>query len=387
MSTLRQIFHATAATSRLRPSSLRRRNNLVSRPREHEAVPAAPLGPGVLHLRLPAPHTAAKISRWLELQRQPCSGNADCLSIAVNDSDPASFIASLGSVLTAPELAATRALFQPLGMEFTLQDYFQMQSLHGLLARQDAAWLMGLLSRQALSMHFQPIVSANAERQLFAYECLMRGREEAGAEARLVPPSRMLEIARKAELTDRLDRAARQAALRATAHHGIQAKVFVNFTATAIYDPLECLEHTLALIAELGLSRQQFVFEAVESDEEEDIGHLRALLECFRKAGFEVALDDLSSGYASLQRLERLTPDYIKLDIEIISGVDRDPYKALIAAKLLATAQALGVKTVAEGVETAAEFAWAAAQGADYVQGFYVAQPGNPPPQSPWAMA
>jgi EAL domain-containing protein (putative c-di-GMP-specific phosphodiesterase class I) len=79
-----------------------------------------------------------------------------------------------------------------------------------------------------------------------------------------------------------------------------------------------------------------------------------------------------------------LTPDYIKLDREVIAGVDCDPYKATIAAKLLETAHALGIKTVAEGVETAGEFAWTAAHGADFVQGFYVAQPAVPPPQSPW---
>lgn len=386
MSTLRQIFRPNSA-NRPRPLWASDRFSSVPLAPPRRSEPAAFAGPGVLHLRLPARSTAAKIGQWLAARHLPCSGGAECLSIALHQSDPSSFIAALGRQLTAPEQTATRALFQPLGQVLSHQDYFQMQSLNGLLARQEASWLLGMLSRQALAMHFQPIVQATPQRQLFAYECLMRGQDEGDAAAALIPPSRMLDVARRAELTDRLDLAAREAALRATARHGVAAKVFVNFNAAAIYDPRECLQDTVELIAELGLRREQFVFEAVESDEEDDLGHLRALLDCFRQAGFAVALDDLSSGYSSLHRLERLAPDYVKLDREVIAGVDRDPYKAIVAAKLLETAQALEVKTVAEGVETEGEFAWVADHGADFVQGFYVAQPGSPPPQSPWASA
>lgn len=337
----------------------------------------APLvGPGVLHLHVPSEVTAAKIRRWLETERQPCVRRPDCLSIAIKSADPGAFIARLQRILTPTEQVATRALFQPTGRDLTLSDYFAMQSLDGLLARQDGAWLVALLAREGLAMHFQPIV-ATSDRRLFAYECLMRG-DEAGA---LIPPSRMLEVARRAELSHRLDAAARQAAFRATALHGVRAKVFVNFSAAAIYDPMVCLANTIEIITSLGLPREQFVFEAVESAEGEDLGHLRALLDCFRRAGFAVALDDLTAGYDSLRRLEALTPDFIKLDMEIISGVDRDPYKGLIAARLLETARRMGVKTVAEGVETAAEFAWARDHGADFVQGFYLAQPACPPPR------
>lgn len=367
MASHRQLAAVLPPPGRLHRPALRRR--AVAPPDAGQLV-----GPGVLHLRVPAA-TAVKIRQWLEMQRQPCVRQNDCFSIAVNASDPVDFITALRGMLSATEQAATRALFQPTGRELTLSDYFAMQSLDGLLARQDAAWLTSLLARQGLAMHFQPIVAA-ADRRLFAYECLMRG-DEAGS---LIPPSRMLEVARKAELSHRLDAAARQAAFRATARHGIQTKVFVNFSAAAIYDPMACLANTVELISELGLRRDQFVFEAVESDAGEDLGHLRTLLECFRRAGFAVALDDLTAGYDSLRRLETLTPDYIKLDMEIISGVDRDPYKGLIAARLLETARSLGVQSVAEGVETGAEFAWARDHGADFVQGFYVAQPASPPP-------
>ena len=72
--------------------------------------------------------------------------------------------------------------------------------------------------------------------------------------------------------------------------------------------------------------------------------------------------------------------------MELIRGVDRDPYKARIAAKLLEMAKSLGVETVVEGVETAGEWGWARDNGADFAQGFLLARPAAPPPKpESWA--
>lgn len=378
-----------------RPSLRREAATAASAVKPLAAAPT--LGPGILHLRPPAAATGGKLEAWLRRARRPCARRAECLSIALAEAHPEPFLAALAAQLTPPERGATRVLFQPAGRDLALPDYLQMQSLDVLLARPEAAWLTSVMDRQAFAMHFQPIVRVAPQRALFAYECLMRGRApgpagaglgdsaaDAACDAGLIPPHRLLAIARRADLTGQLDAAARRAALRAAAHHRPSAKVFVNFTAAAIYDPAECLRETLEQLAELGLDRSQFVFEAVEGagdgEADEDLGHLRALLECFRAAGLQVALDDLGPGRASLRRLEHLSPDYVKLDREIITGVDRDPCKAIIAARLLATAQALGVATVVEGVETRAEFDWARDHGADFAQGFFIARPACPPP-------
>ena len=84
----------------------------------------------------------------------------------------------------------------------------------------------------------------------------------------------------------------------------------------------------------------------------------------------------------------RLEPDFVKLDVELIRDVDKDPYKAEIAAALLRLAQKLGITTIAEGIETAAEWRWARDHGADYVQGYLFARPASPPalPQVPEAV-
>jgi len=88
----------------------------------------------------------------------------------------------------------------------------------------------------------------------------------------------------------------------------------------------------------------------------------------------------VGSGYSSLNLLSRLRPDYIKLDRELMQGIHDDNYKATITQKLLETAQELGILSIAEGVETEAEYTWLREHGADYAQGYYFARPASPPP-------
>ena len=93
-----------------------------------------------------------------------------------------------------------------------------------------------------------------------------------------------------------------------------------------------------------------------------------------------MALDDVGAGYNSLTLLTRLRPDFVKLDMELTRGVDRDRYKARVVGKLLEMARDIGARTVVEGVETDGEWVWARAHGADFVQGYLFARPATPPP-------
>lgn len=126
---------------------------------------------------------------------------------------------------------------------------------------------------------------------------------------------------------------------------------------------------------------------AKPTESQGDTAHLTNILRFYREAGFRVALDDLGSGYASLNRLSELRPDYVKLDMQLIRGVDQDPFKATIADRLLSMARDLGVQTVMEGVETVNELRWAQDHRADFVQGYLLARPGNPPLKPNWPAA
>jgi EAL domain-containing protein (putative c-di-GMP-specific phosphodiesterase class I) len=159
---------------------------------------------------------------------------------------------------------------------------------------------------------------------------------------------------------------------------GYPESLFLNLTPSAIDDPLAALEHSVEEMDRLQLPHERVVFEVVESEHAPDMVHLRGLLATYREAGFRVALDDVGAGYSSLNRLHQLRPDFIKLDMDLVRGVDRDPYKALIARKTIEIATELGIATIAEGVETEGELEWAQKHGAAYVQGYATGRPSEP---------
>jgi EAL domain-containing protein (putative c-di-GMP-specific phosphodiesterase class I) len=92
-----------------------------------------------------------------------------------------------------------------------------------------------------------------------------------------------------------------------------------------------------------------------------------------------VALDDLGSGYCSLNLLASLRPDFVKLDIGLAQGPGRDPYRAAISRKLIELADDLGVAVIVKGIETEEQWRWLAAHGAEYAQGYFFAEPASPP--------
>ena len=234
-----------------------------------------------------------------------------------------------------------------------------------------------------LITHFQPIVPVHAPETVFAYECLLRGQAGDGA---MIPPNRIFDIAAKTDLLFQVDRASRLQHIRAASEHDVRSHVFINFTPSAIYDPTFCLRSTVDAVTRAGIPPERVVFEIVESAEVRDDRHLINILSVYRRAGFKVALDDIGSGYSSLNLLIQLQPDFIKLDMGLIRDVHRNALKSSIASKLLEAARELAITTVAEGVETPEEWAWLRDHGADYAQGFLFAPPAATPPlpRSDW---
>jgi EAL domain-containing protein (putative c-di-GMP-specific phosphodiesterase class I) len=344
--------------------------------RRCEVLPPKLQGPGTLHLQFPLSHSRAKLLTFLNESSLEYSQDGDLLRIEADDADLLPIVSPLLGVLSPTEQADVRVLFQPRGRDLQLGDAFETDSLRGFCARAQSHWLLEMMSENRLTSWFQPIVSCQNPDEVFAFEALLRGQENGN----LVFPGRILEVARGAGLLFQLDRAARLSSIAQAAHWNMKCHVFINFTPTSIYDPVNCLSSTVRAVDELGLCREQVVFEVIESENVGDVEHLKTILDYYRASGFRVALDDVGSGYSSLKMLGQLRPDFIKLDRELTTDVHRDDFKALIARKLLETAQGLGLKTVAEGVETGEEFEWLQEVGADYVQGYYFAKPASPPP-------
>jgi EAL domain-containing protein (putative c-di-GMP-specific phosphodiesterase class I) len=341
----------------------------------YQGLPLRTSGPGNLHLQF---QSGRALERTLAILRQRSWSYArqdDLISIRVPTGDLMAVIDPIVRDLSATDQLGIRAMFAPAGEPPQLSDHLETGSLSRFVARRQRGWLIDMLREDRLTALFQPIVGAK-DGVVFGYESLLRGVDAGG----VVEPPSIFSVAGGSGLMCQIDQAARWIAIREAARHEIRSKIFINFAPTGTDDPLACLGQTVRLLDEHGIRRDQVVFEIVESERIPDRQSLRWLLGHYRDQQFKVALDDVGAGYSTLTMLQDVRPDYSKLDKALVRNVDTDEYKAVLLSKLLEASRQLGVTTIAEGVETVGEYEWLREHGADYVQGFYVARPGSPPP-------
>ncbi len=345
-----------------------------------EVLPLPMRGPGTVHLRLPHTYTYGKVLEHLACSPWKHREQDGTLIIEVGVGSLAPLLSPIMDLMSSPGQRDTRVHFQPSTALPQLEEMQQIEALPDFVQRARSEWLLDILRGQKLYSVFQPILRANAQEggrlEVHGYECLLRADLHGG----IVSPGPMLDMARGAGLLFQLDLAARRAAVTGAAGHHIAEKIFINFSPNAIYNPYTCLNSTVRMVDELGLKREQVVFEIIESERLPELPHLQRIVGYYKENGFGVALDDLGVGFSSLSLLIALRPDYVKLDRSLIQDVDTDTGKALIARKLLEVAQELGLSAVAEGIERPEEWDWVRRHGADFVQGYLFARPDRSPP-------
>ena len=334
-----------------------------------EVLPTMTFGAGRLHLGVPVAFVQRKTRDMIAATGWTSHEESGVMSIDVPDGMLSTYCRTLESGYTPVEREGIRALFIAGDHEPRMADFLEADSLRRISARANAGVLIETLSAH-LTCHFQPIVDAQSL-DIFAYEGLLRTTPGAA----LTSPGEVFALARDADLLPHTDLAARRTVIARAAECGITDRLFINFCPSAIYDPKSCLRSTIEALDAFGFPHDRVVFEVVESDQVEDPTYLLDILKSYRQAGFKVALDDLGAGFASLNLLHMLRPDFIKLDIALVHDIDRDPFKAMLAAKIIEAARALEMTVVAEGIETAGEFQWLRDNGAQLLQGFYLARP------------
>jgi len=322
---------------------------------------------------LPVAYTARKTQAVLAATGWSYREEHGIFTIDVPAGLLAAYCSQLEAAYTPVERATIRAIFVGGDRTPGLADLFESDSLARVSARARAGQLTETLTMH-LTAAYQPIVDAQSL-SIFGYEALLRTTPGAPLEG----VEDIFRIARAADLLPQADLAARKNAIAHASGIGASARLFINFMPSSIYDPKSCLRSTIAALDEAGIAHERVIFEVVESDEVDDPGYLIDILKAYRNAGFKVALDDLGAGFASLNLLHILRPDFVKLDVALVRDIDRDPFKAMLGAKLIEASHALGMTVVAEGIESAGEFGWLRDNGAHLLQGFYLARPAPVP--------
>lgn len=232
----------------------------------------------------------------------------------------------------------------------------------------DLQWIDKIIFNEEVVFHIQPIV--DVEEQIYAHEMLARFKDENGIP---LAPYPVFTAAKKRNRTYALDRVCRLSAVRNSVN--VVGKVFINFIPTSIYSPEHCLRSTVQLAEELEIDPGRFVFEVVETEEVDDIEHLKSILAYYRKKGFNYALDDVGEGFSTVEVLEELKPHYMKLDMKFVRGISSDLQKQLAAKKILNAAIKVGSIPLAEGVEDRVDFDWLKAAGFKLFQGYLFGKP------------
>jgi EAL domain-containing protein (putative c-di-GMP-specific phosphodiesterase class I) len=216
------------------------------------------------------------------------------------------------------------------------------------------------------SFAFQPIVDVET-RSIFSQEALVRGPSGE-------PAHSVLDL-----LTDetryRLDQACRVKIVKMASELCIPSNVIVNFYPTAVYKPELCIRTTLAAAAEYGFPVTRIIFEVTEGEEIKDHAHLLDIIQTYQKLGFRTAIDDFGAGYAGLNLLSEFQPDYIKLDMKLVNGIDTNRPRQAIVKGIVQVCEDLSIAIIAEGVETRGEYHWLKDAGIRLFQGYHFAKP------------
>ncbi|HSH87624.1 MAG TPA: EAL domain-containing protein [Methylophilus sp.] len=107
----------------------------------------------------------------------------------------------------------------------------------------------------------------------------------------------------------------------------------------------------------------------------------------FREAGIEVAIDDFGTGYSSLAYIKRIDVDYLKIDRTFITNIAAESTDFPLVEAIIMMAHKLGLKVIAEGVETEAQLALLNSMGCDYIQGYFYSKPLPQPDFEAWLLA
>jgi len=222
----------------------------------------------------------------------------------------------------------------------------------------------------ALYMVYQPIVSWS-NRNAFGFEALVRSSEPS-----LPHPGAIFEAAETLQRTEELGQRIRVKAGEPFVNALPDATLFVNLHSRDLLD--ESLYDPSCALTQWAHRTVLEITERAAIDGIEDIADRIARL---RRLGFRIAIDDIGAGYSGLSSFAMVQPDFVKLDITLVRGVDTDPVRTRLVQLLAELCRDLGIFVVAEGVETAAERDALLKLGIDLLQGYLFARPAAPFPE------
>ena len=234
--------------------------------------------------------------------------------------------------------------------------------------------LRSALDRQEFFLVFQPQADAQTGRPVAA-EALLRWRRD----GQVMAPARFIHIVENTDLAEPVSRwvletACRQARQWLDRHHPLRVAVNIFSSHVTGGRLVDDVRQALALT---DLPAQLLELEVLESSLLKDPENASQVLREVKRLGVGLALDDFGTGYSSLGYLKHYPFDLLKIDQLFARNVNRDPEDAAIVRSTIALAHSLGMRILAEGVETEPQLRFMARYGCDQIQGYLLGRPAS----------
>ncbi|MBA2349215.1 MAG: EAL domain-containing protein [Solirubrobacterales bacterium] len=226
------------------------------------------------------------------------------------------------------------------------------------------------LDREELRLHFQPQLEM-ASGRMTGVEALVRWQHP---ERGLVGPGEFIAAAEETGLIHRLGEWVMEEACRQTVAWQGRLTMSINLSPRQVLHP-ELVRSVGRIVRESGVDPRRLCFEITETAVLDDVDAATAVLEQLKALGASLAIDDFGTGYSSLKALQQFPFDVVKIDRSFVAGMAGSTQEAAIVAAVISLSQALGLRTVAEGIETVGHLEGLRTLGCDLGQGFYFGRP------------
>jgi EAL domain-containing protein (putative c-di-GMP-specific phosphodiesterase class I)/GGDEF domain-containing protein len=230
--------------------------------------------------------------------------------------------------------------------------------------------LSRILRNRELTALFQPIIHLQ-NGVILGYEGLIRGP----AGTPLHAPLALLDTARRFGLSDETEALCREVVVDTFVQLDLPGRLFLNVSPRSLVGAGVQPEAALDTIRSCGLSPDRVVIEVTEGDPVVDYDRLRAVAGHYGRMGFQVAIDDLGTGFSSLRLWSELRPAFVKVDMHFVQDIGRDKGKFQIMRSIQDIAQALDATVIAEGIETPSELLLIRDLGICCGQGYHIGRP------------
>ena len=279
---------------------------------------------------------------------------------------------------TTPSLSigASAALCNPtIGAETQIRDAIEQARSDAALnekiaSRRRRQKLFELVLEGRIRSVYEPIVDV-ATRTVFGYEALARGPE--GSEFH--SPAALFKSASEEDFIFQLDRLCRTSGLDGARDFPGDAKLFLNIRPTTIYDPNFRSEALRRTLDGCGLSPTDLVLEISEQESISNFDIFREIRDYYGNLGFQMAMDDVGSGYASLESVIELSPEFVKVDRAFVAGIDQDLNRQELLRALHAVSEKIGARIIGEGLDTLEELETLGRLGIPFGQGWLFGKP------------